>query len=100
MPTGSMGIEGLPATRPGRSVSRCERYPRNAVLACTSPFANGAAARLPIRSAAETGIAILARGGDYADGIMRHEADRAKCDRPVTFDEGFARFLGRTRLCC
>jgi predicted nucleic-acid-binding protein len=38
------------------------------------------------RPAAEAGIAMLARGGDFADGVVRHEADRAKCDRLVTFD--------------
>ena len=32
--------------------------------------------------------------GDFADGVIRHEADRAKCDRLVTFDQGFARLLG------
>ena len=45
------------------------------------------------RPAAEAGIAMLARGGDFADGIVRHEADRAKCERVVTFDQGFARHL-------
>ena len=45
------------------------------------------------RPAAEAGIAMLARGGDFADGIVRHEADGAKCDRVVTFDQGFARHL-------
>jgi len=45
------------------------------------------------RPAAEAGIAMLARGGDFADGVVRHEADRAKCDRLVTFDQGFARHL-------
>ena len=29
------------------------------------------------RPAAEAGIAMLARGGDFADGVVRHEADRA-----------------------
>ncbi len=46
------------------------------------------------RPAAEAGIAMLARGGDFADGVVGHEADRAKCDRLVTFDRGFARLLG------
>jgi len=46
------------------------------------------------RPAAEAGIAMLARGGDFANGVVRHEADRAKCDRLVTFDQGFARLLG------
>jgi len=50
------------------------------------------------RPAAEAGIAMLARGGDFADGVVRHEADRAKCDRLVTFDHGFARHLGPERV--
>ena len=45
------------------------------------------------RPAAEAGIAMLTRGGNFADGIVRHEADGAKCDRVVTFDQGFARHL-------
>jgi predicted nucleic-acid-binding protein len=45
------------------------------------------------RPAAEAGIAMLTRGSDFADGIVRHEADGAKCDRVVTFDQGFARHL-------
>ncbi len=49
------------------------------------------------RPAAEAGIAMLARGGDFADGVVRHEADRARCDRVVTFDQGFARLLGPGR---
>jgi hypothetical protein len=38
------------------------------------------------RPAAEAGIAMLARGGDFADDVIRHEADHAKCDRLVTSD--------------
>ena len=45
------------------------------------------------RPAARAGIAMLARGGDFADGVVRHEADRAKCDPLATFDRGFARLL-------
>ena len=50
------------------------------------------------RPAAEAGIAMLSRGGDFADGVVRHEADRAKCDRLVTFDQDFARLLGAGRV--
>jgi predicted nucleic-acid-binding protein len=50
------------------------------------------------RPAAEAGIAMLARGGDFADGVLRHEADRAKCDRIVTFDQGFARLLAPDKV--
>ena len=49
------------------------------------------------RPAAEAGLAMLARGGEFADGVVRHEADRARCDRVVTFDQGFARLLGPVR---
>jgi predicted nucleic-acid-binding protein len=45
------------------------------------------------RPAADAGIAMLARGGDFADGVIRHEADRAKCDRLITFDQSVARLL-------
>jgi predicted nucleic-acid-binding protein len=50
------------------------------------------------RPAAEAGIAMLARGGDFADGVVRHEADRAKCDRLVTVDQSFARLLGPDKV--
>jgi predicted nucleic-acid-binding protein len=49
------------------------------------------------RPAAEAGIAMLLRG-DFTDGVVRHEADRAKCDRLVTFDESFARLLRPDKL--
>ena len=50
------------------------------------------------RPAAEAGIAMLALGGDFADGVVRYEADRTKCDRLVTFDRGFARLLDPARV--
>ncbi len=42
------------------------------------------------RAAAEAGLSMLVRGGDFADGAIQYEAERAKCDRMVTFDRGFA----------
>jgi predicted nucleic-acid-binding protein len=45
------------------------------------------------RPAAEAGIAMLRCGGDFADGVIRHETDRAKCDLLVTFDQGFAQHV-------
>lgn len=50
------------------------------------------------RPAAEAGIAMLARGGDFADRVVRHEAERAKYDRLVTFDQDFARLLGPDKV--
>ena len=50
------------------------------------------------RPAAQAGIAMLARDGDFADGVVRHEADRSRCDRVVTFDQGFAQLLGPDKV--
>lgn len=43
------------------------------------------------RPATEAGLSMLARGGDFADGVIQFEADGAKCERLVTFDRKFAR---------
>ena len=50
------------------------------------------------RPAAEAGIAMLARGGDFADGVVWHDANRTRCDRIVTFDEGFVWLLGPDKV--
>ena len=36
---------------------------------------------------------MLARGGDFADGIVQTDATRARCRHIVTFDRDFARLL-------
>lgn len=46
------------------------------------------------RPAAETGLDLLRRGGDFADGIIRYDADRARCRHIATFDQDFAGLLG------
>jgi predicted nucleic-acid-binding protein len=46
------------------------------------------------RPAAETGLDWLRRGGDFADGIVRHDAGRARCRHIATFDQVFAGLLG------
>jgi predicted nucleic-acid-binding protein len=50
------------------------------------------------RPVADAGIAMLSRGADFADGVIRYEADRAKCDRLVTFDQRFARLIDPDRV--
>lgn len=42
------------------------------------------------RPAAEVGLQMLARGGDFADGVIQYDAGRARCDRVVTFGQDFA----------
>lgn len=46
------------------------------------------------RHAAEAGLRMLAREGDFADGIAQTEAARARGRHIVTFDREFARLLG------
>jgi predicted nucleic-acid-binding protein len=41
-------------------------------------------------AAAESGLRFLEQGGDFADGIIAHEAKRHRCDCLVTFDRNFA----------
>ena len=50
------------------------------------------------RAAAETGLDMLRRGSDVADGIVRHEAIRARCRRIATFDRAFANLIGDLSL--
>jgi predicted nucleic-acid-binding protein len=45
------------------------------------------------RLAAESGLRMLARGGDFADGVVEHDAIRAGCDRLATFDQTFDQLL-------
>jgi predicted nucleic-acid-binding protein len=46
------------------------------------------------RPAVEAGLAMLESGGDFADGVVLHEAVRNRCRRIATFDRDFAGRLG------
>jgi len=41
------------------------------------------------RPVVEAGLRVLADGGDFADGCLLFEAQRARCDRVATFDKTF-----------
>jgi predicted nucleic-acid-binding protein len=43
---------------------------------------------------AEVGLQMLRRGGDFADGIIWHDASRARCRHVATFDRALADLLG------
>jgi predicted nucleic-acid-binding protein len=49
------------------------------------------------RPAAETGLRMLLRGGDFADGIIESDARRARCRTIVTFDQDFVHLVGPGR---
>jgi predicted nucleic-acid-binding protein len=50
------------------------------------------------RPLAEAGLAALERGGDFADGLILFEADHAKVDQLVTFDQQFAKLARSPRV--
>jgi len=41
-------------------------------------------------AATEAGLRFLEQGGDFADGVIAHEAKQRRCDCLVTFDRQFA----------
>ena len=46
------------------------------------------------RPAVEAGLALLERGGDFADGVVLFDARRARVSRLVTFDRSLRRLAG------
>lgn len=50
------------------------------------------------RPLAEAGLAMLAAGGDFADGVILAEAGRAGCARLVTFDAGIVALKGQIEV--
>lgn len=50
------------------------------------------------RPVAEAGLALLERGGDFADGVLVLDADRAKADRLLTFDQQLIDLAGSERV--
>jgi predicted nucleic-acid-binding protein len=46
------------------------------------------------RPAAEAGLQMLRAGADFADGVIKADADKARCRHIVTFDRAFAASLG------
>jgi predicted nucleic-acid-binding protein len=50
------------------------------------------------RVAAEAGLRMLERAGDYADGVALHDARRAGAEEMVTFDRRFADLGEKVRL--
>lgn len=49
------------------------------------------------RPVAGAGLHMLRGGGDFADGVIQHDAARAKCRGIATFDQSFADHLGEDR---
>jgi predicted nucleic-acid-binding protein len=50
------------------------------------------------RPAAEAGLAMLEAGGDFADGVVLHQAGQARAAPVLTFDRAFAGAAGPDRV--
>jgi predicted nucleic-acid-binding protein len=50
------------------------------------------------RPVVEAGIGLLMAGGDFADGVILAEAERAKADYLASFDEKLASLSSKVRL--
>ena len=50
------------------------------------------------RPAAEAGLALLERGGDFADGVILFDAERARTTNLVTFDRSLAALAPPARV--
>ncbi|KAA0595776.1 putative nucleic-acid-binding protein [Azospirillum lipoferum] len=46
------------------------------------------------RAAAEAGLRLLTAGGDFADGVILYESEKAKAATLVTLDQDFAKRAG------
>ena len=68
---------------------RAYKYSPMEVAAALRGFINAQGVEVD-EAAAESGLRFLAQGGDFADGIIAHEAKRHRCDCLVTFDRKFA----------
>ncbi len=73
-----------------------QRKPKD-IAAVMKNFVAAATVELD-RPLAEAGLASLDRGGDFADGVILLEAERAKADQLVTFDRAFFKRAKSARL--
>ena len=79
-------------------LSRSYRYPPSAIAQALRRLVDLQGVEVD-RPAFEAGITMLENSGDFADGCILFEAERAKCDRLATFDTALiARSRGRAGL--
>jgi predicted nucleic-acid-binding protein len=70
-------------------LSRAFKLPRPSIIAALREFITSDRVEVD-RLEAEAGLAHLALGGDFADGVIRLHAEQSRVDQLVTFDRDFA----------
>jgi predicted nucleic-acid-binding protein len=74
---------------------RCYKHTPEEVAAALRGFVEARGVEVD-EAAVEAGLRFLEQGGDFADGVIAHQAGQARCDRLVTFDRKFARLGSAT----
>jgi predicted nucleic-acid-binding protein len=72
---------------------RAYRYDQEAISNIIQRLAQTRTVELD-RPATEAGLSMLSKGADFADGVIHFDADKARCERLVTFDRKFANARG------
>ena len=70
-------------------LKRAYRYATGEIVDAISDIARADTVSVD-RPAVAAGLDALRAGADFADGVIRFEAERARCQRMYTFDQGFA----------
>jgi predicted nucleic-acid-binding protein len=91
---GTIVVSNIVLVETVRVLARTLKYPRGEIAMALRSLSNADMFEFD-RQAAEAGIAMMERGGDFSDGIIMFEASRLRCDQVVTFDRNFARAGGR-----
>jgi len=90
-------VSGIVLCETARVLARSYKRPAADIAAVLRRFIQADSVDVD-RPLAEAGLASLDRGGDFADGVILVEAERAKADQLMTFDQGFFQRAKSKRL--
>jgi predicted nucleic-acid-binding protein len=80
-----------------RVLTRAYRYKTNEIVPILRQLVAGREFRID-QVAARTGLRFLAAGGDFADGVILDDMQRASCEFLATFDREFSSLSGSSKV--
>jgi predicted nucleic-acid-binding protein len=80
-----------------RVLTRAYRYKTNEIVPILRQLVAGREFRID-QVAARTGLRFLAAGGDFADGVILDDMQRASCEFLATVDREFAGLSGSSKV--
>ena len=90
-------VSGIVLCETARVLARSYNRPTTEIAAVLRRFIQADSVDVD-RPLAEAGLANLDRGGDFSDGVILMEAERAKADHLITFDQAFFKRAKSARL--